>query len=64
MSEMPGLVKSGEIEAATLVWIEGMDDWAALGDDSAEHGLTDSLHSAVDVSSQAISRCLWFMGTF
>ena len=57
MAELGGLVKSGEIGSATLVWIEGMGDWTALGE-TQEHGITDALHSAVDSASQETQKKL------
>eukprot|EP01043_Picozoa_sp_COSAG02_P060280 COSAG02_NODE_7843_length_2822_cov_6.232831_1_plen_174_part_00 len=57
MAELSRLVKAGDINAATLVWIEGMDDWTLLGE-TGEHGITDALHSAVDGASQEMQKKL------
>ena len=57
MGELGRLVQAGDIDATTLVWIEGMEDWAALGE-TQEHGITDALHSAVDSASQETQKKL------
>ena len=57
MAGVPELRASGAINARTLVWIEGMESWTALGD-AKEFGITDALQSAVDGASQETQKKL------
>ena len=40
MAGIPALLEAGAIQAATLIWIEGMDDWTALNEAQGKEGLT------------------------
>jgi len=51
MAGIPALLESGAIQAHTLIWIEGMDEWTAL---SKAHGKVEAANEEVSTTLKGV----------